>query len=637
MRRIFSTFLLLVFSGMSVLAADVRSLSSGNPIVDTLRVQQLNQQARELTYVNPTEALNLAREAMALSEKIGYASGQGYALRNIAAVLSLSENYNIAAIYLQRAQGIFEQLGDSLGIANTFISLGHIFRFQESVKDEVDYHKKAYDFFKSRPDFERRGVTAHNLGESYYHLGNLQMAEALTNEAIQINDSINNLPVLSSCHKVLGLIALSREQFEEAQSQFKKVLEISAVLGDNSQKLAETEALLRLAEIDELMNHFDSAFTLLIRATKTSEQIQSPKLLRRSYLALVANCAKRKDNQGAVHYLNVYNKISTELERTVQQDRADLTKNTIRGLRLEQDNKELSEMTSLQSSRIEIDNVILVGLLVLVVALGGWFYNYYASNKKLAEFNKRLLEQSIVIERQNEKLNDLNDVKNKLFTVVAHDLRSPLVSMKALAELLVHKPKALSEEQLFTLGREMDASVSSTITLADNLIRWASVQMKEYKVSISTFQVEELAASVLQVMAPDIRRKELSVSCDIPKQLTVLADMDHIEFVLRNVLANAIKFSKAGDVIQINASRQGDFAVIQVKDQGIGMSKEKASSIFEFSRNRSTEGTHGERGSGFGLLLSGEFVKLNGGKISLTSQPGQGTTVEFSVPISNTD
>ena len=179
-------------------------------------IETLNLISRGLTFINPTKALAYSNKALDLSIKADYSIGSAYAYRNLASIYSYNDSYFISMEYIQRALDIFILNNDSIGIANCYISLGHTYRRLQNRKEEIDYHQKSYAIFKRLNDKERIGVTSHNLGESYFNIGDLVKSRQLTAYAIKINDSLNNKPVLSSCYKVMGMIELSEKNLASA-------------------------------------------------------------------------------------------------------------------------------------------------------------------------------------------------------------------------------------------------------------------------------------------------------------------------------------------------------------------------------------------------------------------------------------
>ena len=207
--KLIQTIFLTIIVFNQTTGQDVHSLErklGSKKLTTSDSIETINLLSRELTFVNPLKALDYANKALELSTNTNNSIGTANAYRNLSSIYSYNESYFISMEYLQRALDIFTLNKDSIGIANCYISLGHTYRRLQNRKEEVDYHQKSYGIFKRLDNKERIGVTAHNLGESYFNIGDLTNSRQLTLYAIKINDSLNNESVLSSCYKVMGLI-----------------------------------------------------------------------------------------------------------------------------------------------------------------------------------------------------------------------------------------------------------------------------------------------------------------------------------------------------------------------------------------------------------------------------------------------
>jgi signal transduction histidine kinase len=177
------------------------------------------------------------------------------------------------------------------------------------------------------------------------------------------------------------------------------------------------------------------------------------------------------------------------------------------------------------------------------------------------------------------------------------------------------------------LSKQLRESVDNTIKMADNLITWARIQMNDYQYNMETIKVKDIASSVCDVYKDVASKKGIKVSCSVEDSLTVTGDKNQIEFVVRNLVNNAIKFTDKDGFVSLTAKAlPGRQVQISVKDSGVGISDESKKKLFSIGHKQSTDGTAGEKGTGLGLMLSFEFVKLNGGQIDIESILGKGTT-----------
>jgi signal transduction histidine kinase len=583
-------------------------------------IEILNQISRGLTFVNPVKALDYANKALELSTATDNSLGEAYAYRNLASIHSYNESYFISMEYLQRALEIFMLNNDSVGIGNCYISLGHTYRRLQNTKEEVNYHLKSYEIFKKRNDKERVGVTAHNLGESYFNIKDLAKSRELTLYAIKINDSLNNQSVLSSCYKVMGLIELAENNFELAENYFKRVIEIATRLGVNSQKVAAAESMIQLATVYKIMEDKRNQYKFLMCALEFSKANNLPTYVQKAYQELILYSSNNNDQEAVKRFTNLYIILNDSLNKKQLRDKYSLTKSIVQVHELSKSRNDLEKANLLQLQKIQSRNTLIIVIAVSLIVLL-WLL------LKFVWLNKKLKNQNAIIETQKKDLEILNNTKDKFFGIVAHDLKSPLNSLKSFSSLLIEHFDNLSKEEILTLSKQLRESVDNTIKMADNLITWARIQMNDYQYNMETIKVKDIASSVCDVYKDVASKKGIKVSCSVEDSLTVTGDKNQIEFVVRNLVNNAIKFTDKDGFVSLTAKAlPGRQVQISVKDSGVGISDESKKKLFSIGHKQSTDGTAGEKGTGLGLMLSFEFVKLNGGQIDIESILGKGTT-----------
>jgi signal transduction histidine kinase len=242
-----------------------------------------------------------------------------------------------------------------------------------------------------------------------------------------------------------------------------------------------------------------------------------------------------------------------------------------------------------------------------------------------------------LLARINQELALVNREKDKLFSIMAHDLRSPLGSMMKLSELLVDNIKEFDEEELLEISSTLHASATQTFQLLNDLLDWSAVQMGRGERKKELFPVAEVISEIITAHTDDATAKNITIKDECPEEISAFADKFAIQTVLRNLVSNAVKFSHAEGTIRIKAEIKDSFAIISVIDNGTGIAKEKQDKMFRIDAVGSSPGTAGEKGTGFGLLLCKDLVQRNGGQIWLKSEKGEGSTFSFSLPLSETE
>ena len=603
---------------------------------DTVRINTNNIISRNLSFVNPIEALDYTQKAMELSLRIDYKRGIAESYRNLASIYSHYGSYYLTVFNIQKAIEGYKGLNDSIGLANCYISLGHMYRYLHNIPQEIAYHKLSYEIHSRLGNRERIGVTAHNLGESYFNNKELAKAKTLTQKAIAMNDSIHNIQVLSSCYKVMGKILMAENNPNEAEVYFKKILHIYDSLKDNSQKIATIEAFIELATIYRSSKNTVKEEYYLQEAAQFVSTYKLTNYTRQIYLDLIELYTQTNRKNKALEYTTKFRQVSDSLAKIEAQDKNQLVAGFTKLYEVEKQNSLLEIENKLKDERAKRKNaflyfiggfsVITIILLVLLVR-----------NLNKIRISKEQLEQkNIIIESQNEKLEELNQTKDKFFGIVSHDLRAPLSAVSSFTDFMLSgELKNLPDEQMNELVAESKSLIDNARKLTDDLITWAQLQMKKEEAHPELLNALVVVTEVIAVSKESASKKNISITQNIHPALQLFADKNQFQFIIRNLINNAIKFTPAGGSITITGSTVGKTTSISVKDTGTGMSKEVTDSIFRAGKVKSKNGTAGETGTGLGLILVHEFVQLNNGEITVSSETDKGSTFTVTVPASN--
>ena len=236
--------------------------------------------------------------------------------------------------------------------------------------------------------------------------------------------------------------------------------------------------------------------------------------------------------------------------------------------------------------------------------------------------------------RQREKeLKELNSTKDTLLSVISHDLKTPFFNIMGLGELLLSNYDDYDEEMIKELITNIVDASRITHNLLDNLLSWTRVQMGKIKYEPNYFDLEEVIRENLQLVESQAKNKEVDCKYELSERCGVYADLNMIRSIFRNLLTNAIKYTSRGGSVTIKVSKVDGFAQIDVIDTGVGLPEKKVKSLFSANDFISTLGTEQEPGTGFGLVLTAEFVSKNHGEIDVESIEGKGTTFRFTLPL----
>lgn len=248
----------------------------------------------------------------------------------------------------------------------------------------------------------------------------------------------------------------------------------------------------------------------------------------------------------------------------------------------------------------------------------------------LVYFKRSQIQQQQYLQAKNKELATANQTKEKLFSIIAHDLRSPIAQLKGSLNLLAHQ--YISKEEFQQLSLNFNKQVDQLANNLDNLLSWSQSQLAGIKPKPVIFSVKEVLDEAVSFLNENLTRKQIGIAIDI-RPTSVYMDPDHLRLVFRNILSNAIKFSNRGSTIYVSDQIYEDKLFIAIRDEGIGINETKLASLFTDTVIISEKGTEQEKGNGLGLNMCKEFLDLNRGTISATSTKGSGSIFTISIPL----
>ena len=242
-------------------------------------------------------------------------------------------------------------------------------------------------------------------------------------------------------------------------------------------------------------------------------------------------------------------------------------------------------------------------------------------------------ENREIILKANQELKEANATKDRFISILAHDLRNPFNGLLGSCELLQQAIDDLSKEEILNLVGYIDVSSKKIFNLLTNLLEWSRIQRDVIPFNPKTTNLYALISETYDLVKPTAEGKGVSLEVDIPKQIEATIDAEMIKTVVRNLLSNGIKFTNKGKKVRITAQQNAQTVVIEISDNGIGMKKETQESLFKIGETKSLNGTNGEEGTGFGLLLCKEFVDKHNGTIEVESEEDKGTQIKVILPL----
>jgi len=239
----------------------------------------------------------------------------------------------------------------------------------------------------------------------------------------------------------------------------------------------------------------------------------------------------------------------------------------------------------------------------------------------------------LIIQEQNKQLKELNSAKDKFFSIISHDLKSPFQGLLGMAGLMADSSEEFSTDEFIEHSKMLKKVANNLYKLLENLLEWAQIQKGSINFAPKDFDLSEIIAESITSINQSAVKKGIEIENELPETIRVYADDKMIGTVLRNLLSNAVKFTKTGGKVFVKAVSYENGAIeLSVSDNGVGIPKNDVKRLFKIEEKISTPGTNGEASTGLGLLLCKEFVEIHGGKISVESEVGKGSTFSFTLP-----
>ncbi|MBO6585684.1 MAG: tetratricopeptide repeat protein [Gracilimonas sp.] len=553
--------------------------------LDSAKIDRTNAGIRQnmanayLDLGQTTRAFEYYLDAVRFAEMTRDTTFWATTLNNIGNAYNSEENYERAAFYLEKAMTLSEQKNLIPELYRTTLNLANTRNGQERLKEALDLYNEALELNNQiRPD-SPPVIVLYNLGRLNGKLGNYEQAEAQFRESLAYSQQLGIIQGEYYNNFGLGNLYREMERYEEAIQYFENAKDIAERLGATPfmQDIRE-----KLYETNREANRFEEALLYLELYKELSDSLTS--IEKEQALA--------------------------ELENQLELDR----QNEV--------NRLLQDKQAQQERQLQVQYIfIVVGSLViaLIVVL---LFMMRKSAREREEINT-------VLEAQKEELIEASKAKDKLFAIIAHDLRTPMSSMQGILHLL--KGNVISNEELTQLIPELEMSIQKNVHVMEDLLAWAKDQLSGVKMEISAINIHNVVDEIVSSHTFIANKKGVEVHHHISEDEHVLADQNALQLVVRNVVSNSIKFTGKGDEIEIKAEPDSQNVKIIIRDTGIGITKEAAGKVFS-KESWTREGTNKEKGTGFGLSLSKEFVERMNGKIWFESTEGEGSTFYIELP-----
>ncbi len=584
----------------------------------------------------PRAAITVFEMAEAMADSLGEKDRLAAIRMNMGTVYSDMGDYPKALELFYHGLQFSEEHGHRDYEATVLNNIGNLFQRMGRHEEALEYlHAAEVVSREINHRINLRRIHT-NYANVYADIGEYERAQSYYDQLLAEAERNQDLVMMIRTRFNLGSLANRRGNVEEAE---EILMQVYSEARESGVAVGMKHALILLGEISSEKGDADRAIDRLSEAYELADMMGVYSAMERTSADLYRIYKQQGEFESALNWLERHNEI-LDKNRTEEAAQLRAEYETLFDIRSKEQEAELLRgrerevQASLQAQQTSIYFTAGAGVVLLIVVLILSWSNRRVNQTlaKLQKANGELEQASRTIKIKNKELQKLNGVKDKLFTVIAHDLRSPLVSLQSMVYLM--KDHDLTQSEKDEVLSSLDKNIQDNLSMMDNLLGWARAQMKGLQVSYRTFQISDALNAVMQQLKHQAELKELSLVTRVPSDLSVRADYDMLKLVVRNLLANAIKFSDTGGEVRVRVIEKDRLAEVRVEDDGVGIQKKDQAKIFN-PENFTTHGTANESGSGLGLNLSKEFVEKMGGRIWFESEAGAGTTFYFTVPLAS--
>lgn len=498
---------------------------------------------------------------------------------------------------------------------------------------ENENHDLAIKYFSKAIEHSKKTENAYLLLYSNTKIAKAYIGKNMLDEGIKYLDSskliakeINVPDRIAQIDLEIGLFYLyKKENYDKAETYLNDAYRVAK---NSNIPHIKTNTLKALFEIHFQKQDFNTANRFLQvfdnevnnKNIITFEDKKNINLFKGQYYKATKNYKKSLDNY-LMYYKLKDSVSSTESKNAlVELEKKYDTKNKelqISELSKENQVKELQNQKAKTKQYIYLSLAMLFGLLLLT---GFWIYN-------------KLRKQKRELAKTNNKLNETNNIKNRLFSIISHDLRGMLVPFQRSGKVLGHYVEKEEYKKVKKLSNEIQSNSNNLSNLLDNLLNWSLEQMNGYTFKSEEFSIKEEFETIIKNFKQHCLEKQTKIELDYTEDYTITFDKGAFHVIFRNLLNNALKYTEQG-TIKISFAKEFNTVTFALIDTGIGMSQEQLQHLFTLKENaESTLGTQGEKGTGLGLNLVHRFVKMHKGTIKVSSKLRLGTRFDLSFPI----
>ncbi|MFX0557118.1 tetratricopeptide repeat-containing sensor histidine kinase [Maribacter sp. CXY002] len=628
---------------------------------DTLYIDTMLDLADEQRYFVLDSLYILAKEALSLSQQSGYLKGESNAFTSLGTYYSDKGKYDTAIKNYKNASKIADEIGNSTlklsninNIAGEYGYMGDYalalkyylqgIELAENVNAKImlsiitenianlyisqkDYTQAMIFYTKVKSLNEEIGdpiimaETMSNMASAYADMNNLELAMYNVNNSIRIFEDKKILDWLAYAYEIKGKIYLKQEKYNWAMYWYRQSELLHNDLNDDR---SEIPLLNGIAKANLKLNKDSISEVYAKKAMGLSKKIADISGTRECAEILYAINKKKGDFKEALTYHELYQKVSDTLSRNENKKGLTMLKTKI-----EYDQQKELLILENEEALAKQWLYLNIALFLLLIFLG--ITLLIRKNARIQKaLNKELISKQSDLEKKEEHLKELNETKNKLFSIIGHDLRGPIGAFQGLIKLF--KEGEMTKDEFLGFVPKLKSDIDHISFTLNNLLSWGQTQMNGSVTKPRSTDLKHIVLENIALLTEIANSKSIKLINRLDDNTLTWSDSDQMDIVIRNLISNALKFTPKNGMVTIGAIEKTKHWEIYVRDNGIGMNEETMGKIFSKSQTHTSYGTNDEKGTGLGLSLCKEMIEKNNGIIWVNSALNKGSSFYFTLP-----
>jgi signal transduction histidine kinase len=532
-------------------------------------------------------------------------------------------NYEEALISFNKALEIDEALGNSVNVAVALNSIGKAYEICKEFDKALEFFTKSLQIAREHNQPNMVALRLASIASIHKNLNQYEKALELLQESLEIEIAQNNIVRKGFRLDMIGEVYTLKKEFNTAESYLMEALQI---FRDNNVKPSEAIVLNHLAFNAFQRGTVDKAIEYYHKSLVIAEAISFRNMLEKNNQELSRLYQQNGSYKNALEHYQTY--IALRDSSVTEKTREQLLDFQVR-YETQEKEKELALLNQeklaqeLQLNKAKQQRTIFVSILAISLMLLFALYSRFLIKKKSQKELATL----------NVQLNELNSTKDKLFSIIAHDLKNNISAFSNLLATLNKRIEVMTAHDMKYFLGEMQISADALKRMLKNLLDWALSQQNKIKVETTEIELANFMEELSGELQPLIQSRNIVIEYRIGSDSPIHSDRNILQTVFRNILSNCVKYSPDNSKIEMFSERLNGYHLFTIRDFGLGMEQDTVDSILNLKPVKSKPGLNGEKGTGLGLKLSIELINKLGGSIQIESLPQKGTTFTIQIPV----